>query len=144
MPIANLEFSRGHVPPFYSPILNSNMTDTTAIKNFVNSLSKLDLWVERADWKAYDTFDGLSSPYAKALLEGRPFLRRCWQQGVRRFPLNVRPLLGIKPATSSKGMGFFAQGYLRLYQTSGKEEWLAKMRFCLDWLMKNRSPGFKH
>jgi hypothetical protein len=41
-------------------------------------------------------------------------------------------------------MGFFAQGYLRLYQTSGKEEWLAKMRFCLDWLMKNRCPAFKH
>ena len=41
-------------------------------------------------------------------------------------------------------MGFFAQGYLRLYQVSGTEEWLAKMRFCLEWLMRNRSPGFKH
>jgi hypothetical protein len=120
------------------------MTKQSLTENVLDSVTRLDQWVERAEWRAYDTFDGLSSPYAKALLEGWPFLRRCWQQGVRRFPLNLRPLLGIKPATSSKGMGFFAQGYLRLYQTTGKEEWLTKMRFCLDWLLKNRSPGFKY
>jgi len=119
------------------------MQNPETMERIRQSLDCLDQWVESARWKAYDTFDGLSSPYAKILLVKSPFLRRCWQQGVRRFPLNVRPLLGIKPATSSKGMGFFAQGYLRLFQTSGEEEWLTKMRFCLDWLMRNRSPGFK-
>src|SRR5947207_3050882 len=123
---------------------NLNMTNHNLTEPFLNSLIRLDQWVERADWKAFDTFDGLSSPYARFLPISRPFLRQCWQQGVRRFPFNVRPLLGIKPGTSSKGMGFFAQGYLRLYQVSGNEEWLAKMRFCLEWLMRNRSPGFKH
>ena len=108
-----------------------------------NALNRLDQWVERANWKAFDTFDGLSSPYAAMVTRNRPLLKQIWQQGVRRFPFNLRPLLGIKSATSSKGMGFFAQGYLRLYLTHEKEEYLNKMRFCLDWLLKNRSPGFK-
>lgn len=107
------------------------------------ALSKLDAWVERAEWKGYDTFDGLSSPYARLLTLGYPLLKQVWQQGVRRFPVNLRPLLGIKPAMSTKGMGFFAQGYLRLHQTYGKPAYSEKARFCLDWLIEHRSPGFK-
>ena len=121
----------------------AKMKEKNLAEPFLRSITKLDQWVETAEWKAYDTFDGLASPYAAILTMGSPRLRQFWQQGVRRFPFNLRPILGIKPSTSSKGMGFFAQGYLRLYLTSGKEEYLRKMRFCLDWLMKNRCPGFK-
>jgi glycosyltransferase involved in cell wall biosynthesis len=111
--------------------------------NIGGSLAQIDRWVEQANWKAYDTFDGLSSPYARHLTFNHPLLKIVWQQGVRRFPLNLRPLLGVKPAMSTKAMGFFAQGYLRLFQTHGQAEHLEKMRFCLDWLIQNRSPGFK-
>src|SRR3974390_3180432 len=107
------------------------------------ALAELEQWVERADWKAYDTFDGLSSPYARWLTFGNGFLKQVWQQGVRRFPVNLRPLLGIAPAMSTKAMGFFAQGHLRLYQTSGTARHLEKMRFCLQWLRENRSPGYQ-
>jgi|SRR5437867_11070212 len=107
------------------------------------ALSKLEQWVEQNNWKAYDTFDGLSSPYARFLTWNIPLLRRVWQQGVRRFPLNLRPLLRIKPEPSSKGMGFFAQGYLRLFQTYGNGDHLKKMHSCLDWLVQNRAPGFQ-
>jgi hypothetical protein len=119
------------------------MKEKNPTETFLQSLTKLDHWVEAAQWKGYDTFDGLASPYAKILTLGRPRLKQFWQQSVRRFPFNLRPLLRIKPATSSKGMGFFAQGYLRLYLTCGREEHLRKMHFCLEWLMKNRSPGFR-
>lgn len=107
------------------------------------SLMKLEAWIRQSNWKGYDTFDGLSSPYAKLLTLNRPFLKQCWQQGVRRFPFNLRPLLGIKRNVSSKAMGFFAQGYLRLHQTYGKPEFLEKMRFCLQWLMDHRSPNYR-
>lgn len=107
------------------------------------SLLKLEEWVLTSEWKAYDTFDGLSSPLAPILTLGQPFLRQVWQQGVRRFPINLRPLLGVKPSMSSKGMGFFAQGYLRLFQTDGREEYRERMRFCLDWLQDNRSKNYK-
>ena len=104
---------------------------------------KLEEWVAASDYRAYDTFDGLSSPCAGLFTLGRPLLRRLWQQAVRRFPINLRPLLGIKPAQSSKAMGFFAQGYLRLFQTTGLDAYRLKMRFCLDWLMRHRRPEFK-
>jgi hypothetical protein len=112
-------------------------------ENIYASLKKLDRWVEQANWKAYDTFDGLSSPLAPILTFNQPLLKIVWQQGVRRFPFNLRPLLGIKPAMSTKGMGFFAQGYLRLYQTHGDAVYREKAEYCLRWLMENRCPQFK-
>ena len=107
------------------------------------SIKKLDGWVQRAGWKAYDTFDGLSSPYARLFTWEHPFLKQVWQQAVRRIPVNLRPVLGIKPEISTKAMGFFARGYLTLYQTYGDSADLEKAIFCLDWLMANRSAGFK-
>ena len=104
---------------------------------------RLDRWVEQANWKAYDTFDGLSSPIAPFFTWNNPFLKQVWQQAVRRFPVNLRPILGIKPGMSTKGMGFFAQGYLRLYQSHRQAVHLEKARFCLQWLKENRSTQFR-
>jgi rhamnogalacturonyl hydrolase YesR len=120
------------------------MEDQHNLGQIDQALDRLDHWVERANWKAYDTFDGLASPLAPVFTLNQPRLKQFWQQSIRRFPINLRPLLGIKPATSSKGMGFFAQGHLRMFQITGKEEYLAKMRFCLQWLVDHRSPGFKN
>src|SRR5882762_12021210 len=117
------------------------MTAAKDIRNIRQSLSRLDEWAEQSGWKAYDTFDGLSSPIAGLFTLNQPLLKRVWQQGVRRFPLNLRPLLGIKPSMSSKAMAFFAQGYLQLYQTYGRSEHLDRMKYCLQWLIDNPSEG---
>jgi hypothetical protein len=108
-----------------------------------DSLNKLEDWVEESGWKAYDTFDGLASPYARFITRNNALLKQVWQQGVRRFPINLRPILGIKPGMSSKGMGFFAQGYLRLFKTHNSPRFLQKAKFCLKWLIENRSSGFR-
>jgi uncharacterized protein YyaL (SSP411 family) len=39
-------------------------------------------------------------------------------------------------------MGLFARGYLDLYQATGKEEFKEKALYCLEWLVKNPSPGY--
>jgi hypothetical protein len=98
--------------------------------------------LKKADWKGYDTFDGLSSPLAPILTFNNHYLRIVWQQAVRRFPFNLRPLLGIKPSQGSKAMGFFAQGYLTLYQVYGRQEYLDNAKMCLKWLMEHPSPGY--
>jgi hypothetical protein len=107
-----------------------------------NAISKLDVWVESHNWKAWDPFDGLSSEYARYLSPDNHTLRIILQQGNRRFPLNIRRLLRIKPETSSKAMGFFAQGYLRLYETYNSQRFLDKAIYCLNWLMDNPSRGY--
>jgi polysaccharide biosynthesis protein VpsJ len=60
--------------------------------------------------------------------------RQLLQQGVRRCPWNLRPLLGIQTAHSSKGFGFLARAYLKLYQRTGRDEYLQKARHGLAWL----------
>ena len=50
------------------------------------------------------------------------------QQGVRRFPLNLRPLLGIPKEPFDKGMGFLARGFMRLHEATGDKVWAEKRR----------------
>lgn len=111
-------------------------------KTIYSAIEKLDTWVDNSDWKAYDPFDGLSSKYAKYLTLNNPLLKIMLQQSVRRVPINLRPILGIKPEISSKAMGFFAQGYLKLYQTYNTKIFLDKATYCLNWLINNPSNGY--
>lgn len=114
-------------------------TDNTMI---LNSLFKLENWLAQNGWKAYDPFDGLGARGAKFITLNNHYLRIALQQAVRRFPLNIRPLLGIRKHTSTKGMGFCALGYLKLYHATLNEEYLEKMQHCLNWLKENYSEGY--
>ena len=93
-----------------------------ALKNqLFESISRLSNWLERSKYRGYDTFDGLSSKLLRPLTLDNEILRFVLQQGVRRFPLNLRPLLGIPKGHSTKGMGFLARGFIRLHQATGDE-----------------------
>ena len=105
-----------------------------------DAIRRLDRWVEMHHWQAYDPFDGLNS-WLRPLALGKRG-RQALMQAVKRFPWNLRPLLGIPPATSSKGMGYFVQGYLRLYRVTSDTKWLDKARYCLNWLREHPSSGY--
>src|SRR5262249_8109700 len=106
------------------------------------SISLLFDWLERNDYKGYDTFDGLSARFFRPFTFETKTFRIVLQQSVRRSIVNLRPLLGIKKHHSSKGMGFLARGFLRLYQSTGDEMWRQKAEFALQWLMENQSKGY--
>ena len=105
------------------------------------AVQRLDAWLVRNDYKGYDPFDGLSS-YLRPLTFYRKFPQQVLQQGVRRNPFNLRPLLGIKPHTSTKGMGFLAGGYLNLFLMTGDPRYEERTRWALDWLIANHSKGY--
>ena len=105
------------------------------------SLLRLFGWLEANDYKGYDTFDGLSA-WVRPLAFGTKPLLTVLQQGVRRFPVNLRPVLGIPRSHSSKGMGFLARGFIRLHQTTGEAKWADRARNCLQWLIEHRSPDY--
>ena len=107
-----------------------------------DSLVRLINWLEAHDYRGYDTFDGLSSRIARPLTFETRLLRTVLQQGVRRFPLNVRPLLGIRRARSTKGMGFIARGYIRLHQATGDQIWADRAKAALAWLVTHQSTGY--
>ncbi len=106
------------------------------------SIKKLDKWITKNNWKAYDPFDGLSAKTSNLLTFNNHYLRIILQQSVRRFPINLRPILGIKKQSSTKGTGSCALGYLKLLQATQQNEYLEKMKYCLDWLTKNYSKGY--
>jgi hypothetical protein len=114
----------------------------TTPEQLLASADRLDAWLVRNDFKAYDPFDGLSSRLLRPLTFNSAKLRIALQQCVRRFPLNLRPLVGVPRDHSSKGMGFLARGYMRLHAATGDERWAERARSCLDWLFENRSPGW--
>ena len=106
------------------------------------SMRRLSEWLERNDYRGYDTFDGLNARFVRPLTLNSPFLRTVLQQGVRRFPINLRPLLGITPSRSTKGMGFLARAFLRLHDATGDNRWWEKAERALQWLIENESPGY--
>ncbi len=107
------------------------------------SLEKVQKWVEKHNYKAYEPFDGLLS-WARPLAFGTIMGDRLLMQAIRQSPVNLRPLLGVTPQDSTKGRGYMAWGYAILYRATKKQEYLDKAVSCLDWLDHNKSPRFKY
>jgi hypothetical protein len=106
-----------------------------------DSLKRVQQWVEEHGYQAYEPFDGLSTP-VRAFTRHNLLLDRLLQQLGRQSPVNFRPLLGIKPQPSTKGRGYMAAGYLKMYQITGDESYLRNAESCLEWLIDNKSPKF--
>jgi rhamnogalacturonyl hydrolase YesR len=117
----------------------SSLDETSAL--VYGSLKKVERWVEDHNYQAYEPFDGLSSPL-RALTFGNLLMERLLMQAVRQSPINLRPLVGIKPLPSTKGRGYMAAGYLTMYRLTGDETYRRKAVGCLEWLMEHKSPKF--
>ena len=107
-----------------------------------SSLRKVERWIEDHGYQAYEPFDGLSSPLRR-LTFGSIFFDRLLMQAVRQSPINLRPLVGIKPLPSTKGRGYMAAGYVTMYRLTADPEYRRKAVACLDWLMAHKSPKFR-
>jgi len=105
------------------------------------SLTNLADWIEDHNYRGYEPFDGLSS-FLRSLTCHNLFCERLLQQLVRRSPVNLRPLLGIKPQESAKGRGYMARGYLLMFQTTGAAQFKDKAVEMLSWLQKHKAPGY--
>lgn len=106
------------------------------------SIVRLADWLAQNDYKGYDTFDGLNARFARPLTFETKFLRTALQQGVRRFPVNLRPLLGVAKSHSTKAMGFLARGFMRMHEATGVASWRDKAVFALQWLVEHKAPGY--
>lgn len=103
------------------------------------SIDRLQAWVEGHEYQGYEPFDGLSSPL-RPLTFGNRRLEQALLQIGRQSPLNLRPLLGVRPLESTKGRGYMAWGYLARFDETGAEEYRTKAVDCLEWLIRNQAP----
>ncbi|MFP4013480.1 MAG: hypothetical protein ACLFVQ_05290 [Chitinispirillaceae bacterium] len=116
------------------------MNTTKAI--IETSVDRVEKWVEKQNYRGYEPFDGLSS-VVKPLTMGNVFAERLLQQLVRQSPVNLRPVLGVSRKDSTKGRGYMAWGYVRRYRTNNDPLYIQKAVSCLDWLDKNKAPGYE-
>ncbi len=101
------------------------------------AIAAIRAWGEVRDWRGYDPYDGLNSPLA-ALARGK-LSRRLLTQVVKLSPLNLRPLLGIRPAWNQKAIGLVASGYARLAVAEEDDGARAAAIRFLDWLVDNHA-----
>ena len=111
-------------------------------RRLLESAIAVQSWVEVNGYRGYEPFDGLSSPL-RAFTFGNLLAERILQQAVRQSPINIRPLIGVKPLDSTKGRGMMAWGYLLLHRSTGVEDYWTKAVECLHWLDIRRSPKFE-
>jgi hypothetical protein len=105
------------------------------------SLQSLQRWVEDRNYQGYDPGDGLTS-YLRPLTFGHLFAERLLQQAIWKSPVNIRPLVGVRPLDSTKGRGFMAWGYALQHRSNGDPASRDKAFACLDWLDVHREAGY--
>src|ERR1700687_2181717 len=107
-----------------------------------DSIDGVIRWVETHNYRAYDPGDGDLSFLSYFTLNVH-FLRRLLTAAVLRSPVEIRPWIGIRPHTSTKGMGYMGWGYTKMWALTGAEDYERRAEYCFDWLMENRSPGHR-
>lgn len=115
--------------------------DAALTEKITGSLTSVARWVEDHQYKGYEYSDGLLSPLL-TLCFGNLFLERCLLQAVRLTPVNIRPLVGVRPQESTKGRGYMSWGYLTMFQLTGDPAYREKAESCLEWLDANKAPGY--
>jgi polysaccharide biosynthesis protein VpsJ len=119
----------------------TRVAESSATRQIYDSIKVLLQWLEGNQYRGYDTFDGLNA-FVRPLMFNNKLLQTMLQQGVRRFPINLRPILGISKSRSTKGMGFLARGFIRLHQATGEPVWAEKAEWCLEWLIQHQATGY--
>src|SRR5262245_23165213 len=104
------------------------------------SADRVASWVEERDYKGHDPGDGLNS-FLRPLAFGNRLAERVLLQLIWKSPVNLRPLLGVKPMESTKGRGYMAWGYLLRHKATGDAACRTKASGCLEWLVANKAPG---
>jgi glycosyltransferase involved in cell wall biosynthesis/rhamnogalacturonyl hydrolase YesR len=104
------------------------------------SIGEVTRWVEEHNYQAYDPGDGDLS-FLRYLTFDVHLCRRILTAIVLRTPFHIRPWIGIPPHTSTKGMGYFGWGYLKMYSMTRDESYRRRAEACFDWLIENCSPG---
>jgi hypothetical protein len=98
-------------------------------------------WSRAESFKGYNKHDALNSPVLKAVLGSGKWPRIVAIQSVMRFPINIRPILGVPKTFNPKGLALFVLGLLDWYKSSGNIEHLQNAEKLISLLLKNRSSG---
>jgi len=110
-----------------------------------SALIKLQSYIERENYRGHDPYDALLSPFFKLpLLKSNKLIRFGTQQLVKRFPLNLRPLLLIPKSVNPVTLGLSIQAYANLCTQFPEENEIcvSKIIALIDQLEQLIPEGF--
>ena len=105
---------------------------------------RLEAYCRERQWAGFDPYDALNSPLVERTPLGRSRVARlALTQFLKRSPVNVRPLLGIRPHQNPKALGLFLSFYAAR-AASGDAAARASAGVVADRLIALRSPDTPH
>jgi len=96
--------------------------------------------IKGVDFAGYDPFDYLnSSLFRSAGLTGSHWARLAWLQFGKRFPINIRPLIGVPRRRNPKGCALMILGMLEDFKRNAYNDLLVDASQLADWLLTQMS-----
>jgi hypothetical protein len=106
-----------------------------------DTILRLETYCRNRQWAGFDPYDALNSElFAQTPLVKSRVARLAFTQLLKRSPVNLRPLLRIKPQQDPKAIALFLMAYVRRAR-SGDESSRATASHLADRLLELRSPG---
>ena len=118
---------------------------TARSTTLVTSLNLVINYIENQDYLGYDPYDALLSPLFKLpVLKRNKLLRFVSQQLLKRFPLNIRPLLLIPKGLNPVTFGLCIQGYayLSLVYPEKRDGFVIKIKSLAEKLQTLIPEGY--
>jgi hypothetical protein len=109
-----------------------------------DSFKKLKNYCETNNFIGYDPYDGLNSEFFKNLgpISKYKLFKLIWIQFFKKFPINLRKYFKIKPDYNPKALALFLSAYCKLYQSNNDLQYLNKINFFIDKIIKLQTKGF--
>lgn len=103
---------------------------------------RLERWGWQRRWQGSDPYDGLAATRFVAPLKRTVLGRRLLTQAVKRSPLDLRPLLGIRPQGSAAATALLTSAYA-IQPILPEDETAAKLDSMLETLLDQRLAGYE-
>jgi uncharacterized protein YyaL (SSP411 family) len=81
----------------------------------------------------------MSSRVRRALPIDNRWINLCFQETIKRAPINLRPLLLVEQRQNFKGTALFAMANINAYRLTGEHLFLGESHALLEWLIENQS-----
>jgi hypothetical protein len=106
-----------------------------------DAIPKLEAYCSDRQWAGFDPYDALNSElFARTPLARSHLARLAFTQFMKRSPVNLRPLLKIRPHQNPKALGLFLSAYVRMARTGDESARAAAVQIAAR-LLELRSPG---
>lgn len=114
------------------------------VNRIEDSFQKLADYCRREEFKGYDPYDSLNSKFFQKLpvIPRIPLVRLAWTQFFKRFPYNLRPLVGVEKEYNPKALGLFLSAYCLLHRMEPKKEHLDNIHFFSSRLIELRNGNW--